>query len=65
LNAGAYTVKDGDGNVLVRDRGSFSESIVFDTLGDDTPGGIFIEQVSFRANGLHPGGDFDYCEYFG
>jgi hypothetical protein len=64
VNAGTYVVRDGDGKVLARDRGSFSESIIFDTLGDDVPGGVFIEQVSFRVNGPHSGG-IDYCEYFG
>jgi hypothetical protein len=60
-----FVVRDDDGNVLVRDRGSIRETIVFDTLGDDTPGGEFIESVSFRANGPHPGFEFDSCDYFG
>lgn len=60
-----FVVRDADGNVLLRDRGSIRETIVFDTLGDDTPGGDFIESISFRANGPHPGLDFDSCSIFG
>lgn len=60
-----FSVRDDDGNLLVRDRGSIRQSILFDTLGDAMPGGIFIEDVSFRANGPHPGFEFDPCTYFG
>jgi hypothetical protein len=60
-----FTVRDADGNVIVRDRGSIRQTILFDTLGDDTPGGEFISDVSFRANGQHPGFEFDSCDYFG
>ena len=60
-----FVVRDDDGNVLVRDRGTIRQTILFDTLGDATPGGIFIEDVSFRANGPHPGFEFDACDYFG
>ena len=60
-----FVVRDGDGNVLVRDRGSIRSTILFDTLGDGTPGGEFIADVSFRANGPHPGFEFDSCDYFG
>jgi hypothetical protein len=60
-----FVVRDADGNVLVRDRGSIRQSILFDTLGDDTPGGVFIEEVSFQVNGPHPGLEFDSCDYFG
>ena len=37
-----------DGNVLARDRGTVRETILFDTLGDDTPGGTFIADVDFE-----------------
>jgi hypothetical protein len=60
-----FVVRDGDGNVLVRDRGSVHQSIIFDTLGDGTPGGEFIEEVFVHLNGPHPGWEFDSCEYFG
>ncbi len=54
-----YTVRDMDGKVLLRDRGVIASTIVFDTLGDDVPGGTFIEQVDFRVAGPHPGLDAD------
>ena len=60
-----FTVRDGDGNLLVRDRGTVRQTIVFDTLGDDTVGGIFVEQVSFAAAGPHPGFGFDTCDILG
>ncbi len=60
-----FTVSDPDGNVLVRDRGSIRETIVFDTTGDDEPGGIFIESVDFQVNGPHDGLSFDFCDYLG
>jgi hypothetical protein len=65
INAGQpFTVRDSDGNIILRDRGVIHETILFDTLGDDTPGGDFIEQVSFSFSGPHPGVDFDLCTLF-
>ena len=60
-----FYVRDGDGNLILRDRGSIRQVIEFDTLGDATPGGVFITDVSFRANGPHPGFEFDSCSIFG
>ena len=60
-----FTVRDADGNLVVRDRGVIRETIVFDTLGDDTPGGIFIEGVSFEVAGPHDGLGFDTCDILG
>jgi hypothetical protein len=60
-----FTVRDGDGNLVVRDRGVVRNVIVFDTLGDDTVGGIFIEQVSFSFAGPHDGIGFDTCDVLG
>ncbi len=60
-----FTVRDADGNLLVRDRGVLRETIIFDTLGDDTPGGIFIEGVSFDVAGPHDGLGFDTCDILG
>ena len=60
-----FTVRDGDGNLLVRDRGVVRSVIVFDTLGDDTPGGEFIEDVSFSFAGPHDGIGFDTCDILG
>jgi len=55
------TVRDGDGNVLVRDRGLIAFTYTFDTLGDDVPGGEFVEDVGVRIAGPHPGFDLDLC----
>jgi hypothetical protein len=60
-----FTVRDADGNLLVRDRGVIRETIIFDTLGDETPGGIFIEGVSFDVAGPHDGLGFDTCDILG
>jgi hypothetical protein len=66
VNSGQpFTVYDEDGNVLVRDRGTIRATIVFDTLGDDTPGGEFIEVLSFEVGGPHDGLDFDTCAILG
>jgi hypothetical protein len=56
-----FIVRDGDGNLVVRDRGVVRQTIIFDTLGDDTPGGIFVEDVSFEVAGPHDGLGFDTC----
>jgi hypothetical protein len=62
INAGQpFVVRDSDGNIAIRDRGVIREVILFDTLGDDVPGGTFIDQVSFSVSGPHPGLDADLC----
>jgi hypothetical protein len=63
VDAGQLVVRDDAGDVLVRDSGSIRETIRFDTLGDDKPGGDFITSVSIRVNGPHT--DFDTCSVFG
>jgi hypothetical protein len=66
INAGQpFIVRDGDGNLIVRDRGTIRQTVIFDTLGDDTPGGIFIRDVSFKVSGPHDGLGFDTCDYLG
>jgi hypothetical protein len=66
IEAGApYKVTDRDGTVLVRDRGVIKRTILFDTLGDATPGGEFIEDVSVAFGGPHPGWSFDICGVLG
>jgi hypothetical protein len=66
INAGQpFVVHDSDGNLVLRDRGVIRETILFDTLGDATPGGEFIEDVSFSVGGPHPGLDFDPCALLG
>jgi hypothetical protein len=45
---------------VARDRGSGRFHILFDTEGDDVPGGIFIEEFPPAVHGPHPGFD-DFC----
>jgi hypothetical protein len=58
-----FTVRDSAGNVLLRDSGNIKEAVVFDTEGDDVPGGIFIESVSLSIAGPHPGLTTDLCDF--
>lgn len=60
-----FTVEDSAGNIVLRDRGSIRETILFDTEGDNVPGGIFIESVNVQVNGPHPGFFVDFCEIAG
>ena len=50
----SFNVVDASGRVVLRDRGSVRETYLFDTEGDDAPGGIFLEQLSLRLSGPHP-----------
>jgi hypothetical protein len=50
-----YNISDASGNVLVRDRGAIRQTYVFDTEGDHTPGGIFLDLLEERVSGPHPG----------
>jgi hypothetical protein len=62
VNAGVpFEVLDSTGRLVLRDRGVIRQEIIFDTLGDDVPGGEFIADVSFSVGGPHPGLDFDPC----
>ena len=65
INAGKpFTMSDGEGNVLLRDRGVLEVTFLFDTLGDDTPGGVFVDLVDVSAHGQFPGLEADLCEYW-
>jgi hypothetical protein len=50
-----YTVRDMTGAVVLRDRGSLSFTYLFDTGGDNVPGGTNLEDISLRVSGPHPG----------
>jgi hypothetical protein len=52
-----FVVRDLDGNLILRDRGAVRSTILFDTLGDDVPGGDFIDVVRESLSGPHPGFD--------
>jgi hypothetical protein len=47
-------IRDVTGRVVSRDRGVIRETYLFDTLGDDTPGGLYLEQLGLRVSGPHP-----------
>lgn len=57
-----FVVEDSDGNVIIRDRGAIRRRILFDTEGDDVPGGIDIEFLSAEVHGPHPGFFTDFCD---
>jgi hypothetical protein len=59
-----FVVENSAGDVILRDRGAIMYTILFDTLGDDEPGGDFIQDVDVQVHGPHPGfTDFDFCEF--
>jgi hypothetical protein len=49
-----FVLKDMSGAVVMRNRGAVRGTILFDTLGDDTPGGVVLEVISVRISGPHP-----------
>jgi hypothetical protein len=56
------TLTDSDGDVVARDRGVLRRTILFDTLGDDVPGGEFVELLDVDLAGPHE--SFDrLCDY--
>jgi hypothetical protein len=61
-----FVVRDMNGDVILRDRGSIWFTAQFDTLGDDVPGGEFVTDFEVvRINGPHPGffmGDDEFCD---
>jgi hypothetical protein len=59
-----FVIEDSAGNVVVRDRGALRHRIIFDTLGDDEPGGAVLEELGTSVHGPHPGfaDDFPFCE---
>jgi len=59
-----FVIEDSTGEVVIRDRGVIRSTYLFDTLGDGTPGGEFLEEVDLSVHGPHPGfaDDFPFCE---
>lgn len=49
-----YTVRDMLGSVVLRDRGSVSFTYLFD-VGTPGPGGTWLQDISLRVSGPHPG----------
>ncbi len=50
-----FVLRDMDGNVVLRDRGAITWTYLFDTGGDDVPGGERLEELDVRVSGPHPG----------
>jgi hypothetical protein len=46
-------IEDAAGNLVARDRGVIRSTILFDTGGDDDPGGSFVDLVDLDLNGPH------------
>ena len=61
VDAFRRTVRDADGELVMRDRGSVRFTYLFDTLGDSLPGGEWVADVSERINGPHPSEESDFC----
>jgi hypothetical protein len=57
LTGQPFVVKDMAGRVVQRDRGNLTFTFLFDTTGDQFPGGILIEELSVRVSGPHPAFD--------
>lgn len=55
-----FVIENADGQVVYRDRGLLVFDVLFDTLGDDVPGG---EELSFELAAVrgHPGFIDDLC----
>ena len=47
------TITDSSGNLIARDRGVLRRTILFDTGGDDVPGGDFVALLDLRLSGPH------------
>jgi hypothetical protein len=59
-----FTVRNSAGQVVLRDRGVVRHRILFDTLGDSTPGGVTIDDTIIGVGGPHPSldqTDDDFC----
>jgi hypothetical protein len=56
-----FKLYDADGNLVARDRGSIHHHALFDTQGDDVPGGIQLEELPPEVHGPHPGFD-NFCD---
>ena len=57
-----FVLEDSSGDVVLRDRGVIRRAILFDTEGDDEPGGTEIEILEEVVKGPHPGFFADHCD---
>ena len=58
-----FVVEDSEGNVVERSNGSVHGTYLFDTQGDDQPGGEYLADLDFRVAGPHPGLEKHPCDY--
>jgi hypothetical protein len=56
-----FSLYDSNGNLVLRDRGSIRFRVVFDTLGDDKPGGEVVTELEPTVHGPHPTLGADWC----
>ena len=54
VNAGTVRLSDSNGATVLVDRGNIRTTILFDTLGDSTPGGVELAVLSEVTHGPHP-----------
>ena len=54
ISGQSFRIRDMTGRIVSRDRGVIRETYLFDTLGDHTPGGLFLETLSVQVSGPHP-----------
>ena len=54
VNAGTVRLTDSSGRTVLVDHGNLRTTIRFDTLGDDTPGGIELAVLREQTHGPHP-----------
>jgi hypothetical protein len=57
-----FVVYDSAGNLVLRDRGSLYQRILFDTGGDDVPGGDVLVELGTDIHGPHPAFETDFCD---
>lgn len=61
-----WELRDSDGNLLLRDRGTITERYSFDSLGDGQPGGGDFEWLGVvKKAGQFPSDNVDLCSYVG
>lgn len=61
-----FVLVDDEGTLQIRDRGVIRRTILFDTQGDDVPGGEWLADLDLGVAGPHPAFfDFFPCPYFG
>lgn len=56
-----FVVTDSAGDVVLRQRGVVRATVLFDTGGDDVPGGNLLG-LEFDVRGPHPGFGADFCD---